>query len=112
MGKIICTIGMSFLTEEKPFIAMGQIGHKIDRIVEENLTAFQYSGEDEKELKKILYNFVDNQIKAYLEIMQVREAGDPEPLPPNEFSNNIHANENGVYNIEAILEAEKNNRIT
>lgn len=107
MEKLICTIGISFLTEEKPFIAMGQVGHKVDRIVDEKLSAFQYTAESEEELKKILHDFVDDQLKSYLEVKQVREAGDPEPLPPNEFNDNINANKNGVYNLDDILQ--KNN---
>lgn len=104
MKKLICAIGISFYNEEKPFIAMGQVGHKVDRIVEEKLSAFQYTAENEKEIREILHKFVDDQINAHLEVMRVREAGDPEPLPPNEFNDNINANKNGVYNLKAILE--------
>lgn len=103
MGKLICTIGISFLTEEKPFIAMGQVGHKVDRIVDEKLSAFQYSAEDEEQLKSILHKFVDDKIKAHLEVIHVQEAGEPEPLPPNEFNNNIHANDSRVYKLEDII---------
>lgn len=106
MKKIFCSIGISFYKEEKPVIAMGQVGHKVDRIVNENLTAFQYSSDNEYQLKEILHKFVEDKIKAYLEVIQVKEAGNLEPLPETEFSNNINANKDGVYNTLEIIRTE------
>jgi beta-glucosidase/6-phospho-beta-glucosidase/beta-galactosidase len=104
MKKIICAIGISFISEEKPYIAMGQIGHKIQRIIDEDLTAFQYSAEDEEELKEKLIDFITNKINSYLEIKRVREAEDNEEhIVDPKFANNLEANKNGIYHTKDIL---------
>jgi hypothetical protein len=104
MKKIICAIGISFISEEKPYIAMGQVGPKIHRIIDEKLTAFQYSAEDENKLKELLYDFINNKIKAHLETQEVREDELTEGGIINpEFANNLYANKNGIYDTRDIL---------
>lgn len=110
MGKFTCAIGISFISEEKPYIAMGQIGPKIDHIIDEELTAFQYSADSVKEIKDALYNFINEKIKAHLEILRVRESGDREEhITPPEFAGNIDANKDGIYNAKFLLQGEKDN---
>jgi hypothetical protein len=105
MKKIICAIGISFISEEKPYIAMGQIGPEIHHIIDEELTAFQYSAEDEEKLKEILIDFITNKIKSHLEVKSVKEAKDNEKhIVDPEFANNLEANKNGIYDTKDILQ--------